>query len=90
MRVIAECHLAAEQAKEFRRELESYLEAYFHEYRECFDAAISSMRFSFQAGDADGIIASANQVTRKLGGKVYYETVSEFKNFLDSDTIDVL
>ena len=90
MRIIAECHAAAEQTKKFRQELEIYLESYFQEYRECFDSALSSMRFAYKSGDADGIIASANQITRKLDGQVYFETVSEFKQFLDEDSIDFI
>lgn len=88
-RIIAECHAAAEQTKVFRKELEVYLESYFKEYKDCFDGALSTMRFAYQAGDADGIIVSANEITRKLGGRVYYESVEEFKDFLDSDSVDV-
>lgn len=89
-KIIAESHAAAEQARAFREELESYLESYFKDYKDCFDEALSSMRFAFQVGDADGIIAGANKITRKLGGQVQYESVEEFKNFLDSDSVDVL
>jgi len=41
-------------------------------------------------GDANGIIAGANQITRKLGGKVYYENMDEFRTFLRSDIVDEL
>ena len=47
------------------------------------------MRMAFEAGDADGVIMSANQITRKLGGSVKYENMDEFKEFLDSDEVDV-
>ena len=90
MRMIEECNFIAQQAREYREELEAYLSSYFQEYRECFDNALSSMRFAYQCKDADGVIASANEITRKLGGQVYYETVEEFKSFLDDDSIDVL
>lgn len=90
MRIIVECHEAAEQTKAFREELEKYLDGYFKEYKDCFNSAVSSMRFSYRTGDADGMIAGANKITRKLGGKVYYETVEEFKSFLDDDIIDIL
>lgn len=90
MRILEECHKAAEQTKTFRKELEKYLEEYFQEYRECFDTALSSMRFSYAAGDADGMIASANQITRKLGGQVHFETVNEFKYFLENDSDDFI
>lgn len=88
MRIIEECNKAAEQTKKFRSELEEYLEAYFKEYRECFDDALSTMRFAYKSGDADGVITSANEITNKLGGKVYYNTVEEFKGFLDSEEVD--
>jgi len=90
MRIIAECHEAAEQTKAFRLELEEYLKKYFDEYQECFDTAISSMQFSFQSGDADGVIASANMITSKLGGKVNFRTVDEFKEFFDNTEIDII
>lgn len=90
MWVIGECHAAAEQAKAFREELETYLDSYFKEYRDCFRTALSSIEFAYKTGDADGIIAGANQITRKLGGQVYYDSVEEFKSFLDDDSIDVL
>ena len=40
--------------------------------------------------DADGIIAGANQITKKLGGTVYYETAAEFEEFLFDDSVDIL
>ncbi|MBU5488795.1 hypothetical protein KQI77_11715 [Clostridium sp. MSJ-8] len=90
MRIIEECHAAAEQTKAFRKELEMYLDNYFNDYKDCFDTAISSMRFAYTNGDADGMIASANEITRKLGGQVHYETVDEFKCFLDDNSTDIL
>lgn len=90
LRIIAECNAASEQLRVFRKELESYLESYFREYKDCFDEALSEMRFAYQIGDADGVIAGANQITRKLGGQVHYETVEQFKDFLDNGYTDIL
>lgn len=90
LRIIMECRQAAEQARAFRAELEVYLENYFKEYRDCFDEALSVMQFAFYAGDADGVIAGANQITRKLGGQVHYETVDQFKSFLNDKSLDIL
>lgn len=90
LRIIAECNAASEQLRAFGRELESYLESYFREYRDCFDEALSEMRFAYQIGDADGMIAGANQITRKLGGQVHYETVEQFKDFLNDGATDIL
>ncbi len=90
LRITEECNRAAEQARRFRQELEAYLDSYFQEYRECFDTALSSIELAYQAGDAGGMIAGANQITRKLGGRVQYETVEEFKRFLDDGSTFVL
>lgn len=90
LRIIEECKEAAEQAKAFRMELEAYLDDYFREYRDCFDEALSVMDFAFQTGDADGVIAGANHITRKLGGQVHYETVDQFSDFLENGLTDIL
>lgn len=88
-RIISECQRAAAQTRQYRIELEAYLQRYFMEYRQCFDDALSSIQFAFDIGDMDSVIAAANEITEKLGGSVKYRTVSEFKSFLDSDTVDV-
>ncbi len=90
LRIIAECEKASSEARAFRKELEAYLSEYFSEYRTCFDEALSMINSSFEIGDAEGIITGANQITRKLGGKVNYDNMDEFKNFLFDDTTDIL
>lgn len=90
LRIIEECEAAAEQAKAYRQELEKYLDEYFKDYQNCFDDALSLMAVSFRDNDADGMIAGANQITRKLGGRVNYETVDEFTDFLFSAETDIL
>lgn len=90
IRRIEECNAAAEQARAYRKELETYLDSYFQEYRNCFDEVMSSMQLSYEMGDADGVIAGANEITEKVGGQIYYDTVDEFENFLNDDTIDIL
>lgn len=90
LRIISECEQATAQARAYREELESYLQEYFRDYQGCFDEALSEIHSAFQLGDADGVIAGANKITRKLGGKVKYETVAEFDDFLNDDAIDIL
>ena len=90
LRIIAECERVMQAERKFRDELEGYINAYFKEYRSCFDDALAMIDKSFQSGDADGIIAGANQITRKLGGKVHYDNMQEFEEFLLSDTVDIL
>lgn len=90
LRIIAECEQATQEMREFREELERYLESYFRDYQNCFDEALNMIHTSFQFGDANGMIAGANQITRKLGGKVHYNNMDEFKDFLFDDSTDIL
>lgn len=48
------------------------------------------MKVSFAQGDAYGVIAGANEITKKLGGDVQYESVEEFEKLLESDVPFVL
>ena len=88
--LIAQYEAAVKAEQAFRKELEYYLTQYFEDCAHCFDEALSEIQYSFQTGDADGVISGSNQITKKLGGTVAYETVAEFRNILDSNTVDVL
>ena len=90
MRRIAECEKAVEDLKAYRAEMEKYLEAYFKDYQGCFDEALNLMKLSFEEGDTDGIISGANSITEKLGGKVKYRNMDEFKLFLADESVDVI
>ena len=90
MRLIAESEQAAEETRQFNEQLRQYREQYFAECHEFFDTTLSTMHFAYETGDADGVIHAANKITEKLGGKVQYETVDEFEDFLDSDEPFVL
>ena len=84
MRLIAEYEEAKRQEQAFRSELEAYLREWFRDYLECFTQALSGMQEAFASGDADGVIAGANAITRKLGGNVQFETVAEYRQLLAS------
>ncbi len=90
LQIMEEYKRSAEQSRAFQAELQKYLDDYFGEYRHCFDEALYTIRSSFQIGDADGIIAGSNQITEKLGGKVRYRNMEEFKKYLAEDSTDVL
>ncbi len=89
-RILAECEIVLNELKAYEIELESYINSYFKEYNDCFDIALTDIKIAFQSGDANGVISGANQITKKLGGKVYYETVDEFIAFLDDDSTFIL
>ena len=90
MRLIAESEQAAEETRQFNEQLRQYRDQYFAECHEFFDTTLSTMQFAYETGDADGVIHAANKITEKLGGKVQYETVDEFEDFLDGDEPFVL
>lgn len=90
LRIIEECEKATEQLKKFHEELESYLAAYFKEYQDCFDSALSNMKLAYQMDNAQDIITSANEITYRIGGAVKFESVDEFKDFVDSELVDEL
>lgn len=81
--IISECKMAAKRTRDFRLEFERYTESYFKEYRESFEEALSEIHLAFEIGDVDGVIEGANQITRKLGGKIAYETLEEFEEYLN-------
>lgn len=89
-RIMQECKILVEQEKRQRAEFQEYMDNYFSEYKQCFEDAFSYIKEGFVTGDADSIIFGANKITNKLGGKVHYNSVEEFKNFLDSDLVDIL
>ena len=90
LQIISECRAAAAQEKAYREELEKYLEAYFQDYRNCFNSALNVLQFAWQTGDAEGMIAGANAITRKLGGTVNYDTMEEFERFMEDDSTEYL
>ncbi len=90
LQIIAECERMVEEERAYRAELENYLERYLKEYKDCFDEALVDIKIAFKTDDPDGVIAGANKITKKLGGRVNYETVEECRKFLLNDETDVL
>lgn len=88
LRIMAELDEALEYQRQMYAEFEQLVNNYFEDCRECFDDALSSIHSGFESGNLDDIVKGANQITRKLGGKVNYETREEFEDFLANDEID--
>lgn len=89
-RIQAECQEVIRYQQQCRKEFEKYVEQYFADCRECFSDALSTIHGSMINGDANGVIAGANKITRKLGGQVHYDNMSEFGAYIMSDETDVL
>ena len=65
------------------------MQEYFKGFEDCFDDALLTIENSFRAGDADGVIKGANKITEKLNGSLQYDSVDSFKEFLNTNTVDV-
>lgn len=89
-RIQAECQEAIRYQQQFRQEFETYVEQYFSDCQECFANALANIRGSMLSGDANGVIAGANKITRKLGGQVHYDNMAEFDDYLMSKETDIL
>lgn len=87
-KIIRECEETLIEVNKLNSQLKEYAYSYFKDYKGCFDEALGIIHEAFKNGDANGIIAGANQITKKLGGKVYYENTDQFNDFLFSDEID--
>lgn len=48
------------------------------------------MKLAYQMDNAQDIITSANEITYRIGGAVKFESVDEFKDFVDSELVDEL
>ncbi len=90
LNLIKECRAAEIQWRRFNRELESYLFGFSQENREYIFAAISSMDIAWGLEDWEGVMAGANDITRKLGGDVNYETFDDFIGYIKEDNVDIL
>lgn len=88
-RIIEECKAAEEMYRNYREELQRQIDEYLYEYRSCFTNALGDIEQGFRIGDIDSIVAGANQITQKLGGKVAYNTMDEYMTYFDSDEVDV-
>ena len=88
-RIINECVEAEKMYKAYREELQRQIDEYLYDYRSCFDSALGDIEQGFRMGDADSIVSGANKITEKLGGKVAFNDMKEFKEYLNSDEVDV-
>lgn len=86
-RLIEEYKQLEKQYREYRQELEVYTERYFRECREYFNTTVGEIKTSMIENNPEGIVAGANKITKKLGGKVQYETFEEFESFMKSDDV---
>lgn len=78
-RRIAECVLVTLQLREYRRQLQEYVDNFFAGYEQCFSSALNLMDSSLKMGDYDGAIAGTNQVSELFGKVPVVENTEDFK-----------
>lgn len=85
IRIERECEESIRMLRAYRKELEEKIEQYLHEKKKVFDAAFDGIKQSLQIGDVDGYIAATNEITKAMGEKPLFETVSEFSTLMESE-----
>ena len=87
-RIIKEYQNILEYEKQFRRALDIYTSNYLRDCESCFNNALLQIGKGFKLENIDLMIDGANQITKKLNGKVKFENIDEFKIFFNNDDID--
>ena len=82
MEIIYACRKYEERMMALQVQLQAYLDEYYKEYSECFEEALMLINSSLADNDADGVVAGANMVTRKLGETKCFDNVQEYRDFL--------
>lgn len=80
-----ECELAIKAIRQYRQEISRIADEYLLDYRTTFENAFTNIKTAMQIGDIDGFISGVNQITKKLNGKIEFNTFDEFeRRMLDS------
>lgn len=85
IRIERECAEAIKIIRQYRKEMNEYMDAYLTDYRTSFNNAFRDIKTALSIGDVDGCIDGFNQITRKLGGRVQFNNSEEFDKFMESD-----
>ena len=82
IRIERECNEAIAMLQQYRRELESLIQKYFHEQNAFFEQTFCEIKKAFNTGDIDGYIAGTNKITERFGKKALYSNMQEFEQFM--------
>lgn len=85
MMIEQECRETERWLEEYRKLFDSTYVAHTNELKSIFGTNLSSMAQALNMNDPDKFIISANTITEALGQKTQYNSVNEFRKFLDSD-----
>jgi hypothetical protein len=90
IRIEAECAEAVAMIRQYRAEMEKMVNQYLTDHINTFHVAFDDMKCALDIGDIDGFIVGANAITRKLGGKPQFETLSEFDTLMQGESALIL
>lgn len=80
-----ECEQMIKQIKSYRKEMNELLSKYFAENLSFFNDSFEKMQNALKSDDTDGFIESNLSIIEKLGGKVQFKNLAEFKKFQNSN-----
>ena len=84
LRIEKECGEAVRMLKEYRDELERFINEYLSETAAVFDEAFAAMKEKLKIGDVDGYLSSVNRITETCGKKPLAMTKKEVDDLMAS------
>ena len=70
--------------QQYRKEMNSLINRYLFDYTATFNNAFNQMYKAIKLNDIDGFISGANEITKKVNGKVHFKNFNEFDSFMGS------
>ena len=70
--------------RQYRKEMNSLINRYLFDYTATFNNAFDQMYKAIKLNDIDGFISGANEITKKVNGKVHFKNFNEFDSFKGS------
>lgn len=90
IRIEKECEEINKQIRIYRQKMNKYMDSYLADYTMVFNKAFSDIKASMESDDIDLFFEGVNQITRKVGGRVSFNNMEEFDEFMKSDEIIIL
>ena len=70
--------------RQYRKEMNNLINRYLFDYTATFNNAFDQMYKAIKLNDIDGFISGANEITKKVNGKVHFKNFNEFDSFMGS------
>lgn len=83
-RIEQECSDAIAMIKQYRKEMNAYVERYFIHYNAIFSEAFLKMDEALSTDNINQYLEACNDITSAFGGEIQYETRDEFEILMES------